>query len=892
MIMTNSVANVLPFNPTRFPKRPEGIESLFPEGIDLFPEGIESLFPEKTPTKPIESVVPRVAESAANVGNSTPADRQSKQQQRLNDQAKQGGTNQNDEIVEFMGRVVPWPVPGESGYINLHWLGQKPGYMPGLPYTDVQAFIDRARSEATHPRTMKDIYFCLTRQSKMKIGKNGKPWAVRRTKNATHVKAIWIDADVKPEYYANTFALVTAFKEFLANAALPAPSAIVASGSGGLHIYWISDRVLTIEEWRPYATGLKALVIKHGFKCDGGLTTDAARVLRVPDTFNRKHDPAKPVVLKALGRDYDFAKDLTHVATPVIATSALPAQVSRTNAAPTPFSEAEETRLRSALACIPANERDAWRDIGFALHSLNWGEKGFEIWSNWSGTCPEKFNEADQQSTWESFDRPYNGPRITTATIFYKAFQLGWVDDAQQIDYRTDLGNARRLVNRHGENIRYIPDWRKWMVWQEGRWEIDSNGAIMRLAKETVEAIYLEAMGLADTEKRDALLSHAIRSQAEARLKAMVSLAESEASVVAAARLLDADPWLLGVQNGVIELKMKQFRPARREDLITKRAGVIFDPDAKCPEWLKFLDTVTGGDSALQAYMQRVVGYTLTGSVREEVMFVFYGTGNNGKSTYRETLHALLGDYALAADAGLLTERKKPGGATEEIARLKGRRFVAVNETAENDHLSEARVKFITSQDTITARNLYGHLFDFFPMHKTALTTNHKPIVRGTDEGIWRRVQLIPFIVTIPKNAVEKDFRERRLMPELPGILNWALAGLADYLKQGLNPPKAVLASTQDYRNDMDVVGQWLDERCDMDQSTSVATGLAYVDYSLWAQEEVGWTLGKLTFRRNLADRGFSAKKGSGGQRMVQGLRLKGGGGGIHNPSGGRPPLQ
>jgi putative DNA primase/helicase len=270
----------------------------------------------------------------------------------------------------------------------------------------------------------------------------------------------------------------------------------------------------------------------------------------------------------------------------------------------------------------------------------------------------------------------------------------------------------------------------------------------------------------------------------------MVSLAESEPTVVVAAKMLDADPWLLGVQNGVIELKTGSFRSARREDLITKRANVAFDPNAQCPEWSKFLNTVMGGDHSLLDYLQRVSGYTLTGIVSEEVLFVLYGTGNNGKSTYRETLHALFGDYALAADAGLLTERKKAGGATEEIARLKGRRFVAINKTAENDHLNEARIKFITSQDTITARNLYGHLFDFFPTHKTSLTTNHKPIVRGTDEGIWRRVQLIPFTIIIPKNAVEKDFRERRLMPELPGILNWALAGSRPTSSKDLTHPR------------------------------------------------------------------------------------------------------
>ncbi len=442
-------------------------------------------------------------------------------------------------------------------------------------------------------------------------------------------------------------------------------------------------------------------------------------------------------------------------------------------------------------------------------------------------------------------------------------------------DFHTDLGNARRFVRRHGKNIRFIPEWNKWIVWNGSRWEVDDDGAAMRLAKETVIAMYSEALGLANEQRRTALLKRALKGQAEARLKAIVSLAESEAAVVLPANKLDADPWILGVQNGVVELKTGKFRAARREDLITKRTNVVFDPNARCPNWLKFLDTVTGSDVSIQSYVQRVVGYTLTGSVREEVMFVLYGTGNNGKSTFRETVHSLLGDYALAADAGLLIERKTPGGATPELARLKGRRLVSINETSENDHLNEARVKFITSQDKVTARNLYQQFFDFDPSHKTFLTTNHKPIIRGTDIGIWRRIHLLPFTVAIPPEKVEKDFRDRRLMPELPGILIWALAGLAAYFKQGLNPPKAVIASTESYRQDMDVVGQWIAERCEVDLNATVPTSHAFNDYFQWATEEVGWAIKMLKFRRNISDRGFSAEKGTHGQRMIRGLRLK-----------------
>jgi putative DNA primase/helicase len=463
--------------------------------------------------------------------------------------------------------------------------------------------------------------------------------------------------------------------------------------------------------------------------------------------------------------------------------------------------------------------------------------------------------------------------QITAGTLVHKAKQGGW--SPQRPELHTDLGNARRLIARHGSNIRFVPEWHKWIIYDNTHWRIDDDGGIARLAKETIDSMFPEALKINDHEKRKKLLNHALKSQAAARLDAMVALATTEAAAVVPARQLDADRWLLGVQNGVIELRTGQFRSARREDYITKRAGVAYNRDADCPNWREFIRTITAGDGELAAYLQRVVGYTLTGSTCEEVLFVLYGIGNNGKSTWRETSHMMMGDYAMAADNGVLIERKTPGGATPELARLKGRRLVAVNETSENDQLNEARVKFITSQDKITARNLYQDFFDFDPTHKIFLTTNHKPIVRGTDVGIWRRIHLLPFTVTIPAERIEKDFREWRLVPELSGILNWALEGSVAYQKEGLNPPPAVRSATQDYQQDMDVVGQWIDDRCIIDPRANVPTSIAYSDYLSWAQGETGWFLPRLKFRRNLTDRGFGSHKGTAGQRLIVGLQLK-----------------
>jgi putative DNA primase/helicase len=439
----------------------------------------------------------------------------------------------------------------------------------------------------------------------------------------------------------------------------------------------------------------------------------------------------------------------------------------------------------------------------------------------------------------------------------------------------TDFGNTRRLVARHGSNIRFVPHWKQWLIWTDGQWRRDKDGAIVRLAKDTVEEIFTEAESLADSKARKRQRIFALRSQAAARIHAMVELAESEAAVVITPDKLDADPWMLGVRNGVIDLRTGEFRAARRDDYVTMIAGVAHDSDAACPNWLETLDKITDKNDELIAYLQRMTGYMLTGDVSEEVFFIAHGGGNNGKSTFRETIFKILGEYAIAADGGLLLSHRQPGGATPEIARLKGRRLVCINETNENDRLNEARVKFITSTDTITARNLYAGLFDFRPTHKTIVTANHKPVVRGTDEGIWRRIHLLPFTVTIPTDEVEKNFREKHLDPELPGILNWMLKGLEAYQEIGLAPPAAVRGATEKYRKDMDVIALWLDQRCIVDPKASIASKAAYADYAQWGEDTGTWVMKQNRFTRRLGEMGFARGKETDGRRQITGLRLQ-----------------
>jgi putative DNA primase/helicase len=354
----------------------------------------------------------------------------------------------------------------------------------------------------------------------------------------------------------------------------------------------------------------------------------------------------------------------------------------------------------------------------------------------------------------------------------------------------------------------------------------------------------------------------------------MIKLAESEIGVVLSVDKLDADPLLLGVPNGVVDLRNGTFREGRRDDYVTKVAGAAFDERARCPQWKNFLKKIFDSDGDLIGYVQRVCGYILTGLTVEEAMFFLWGLGANGKSTFRETIFALLGDYAVGADASLLITNIRSGGATPDVARLYARRLVTINETEQNALLNEARLKFITGHDIITARNLYQDPFDFTPTHKTFVTTNHKPIVRCTDEGTWRRIHLIPFIQTIPPEDRVRNFREERLMPERPGILNWALEGLAAYHREGLNPPDTVLDATREYREDMDLIGAWIEERCSLDSKAEEETATLYDNYKSWAQEQVGFVISPIAFGRDLADRGFKKKKVN-RSRGFSGLKLK-----------------
>ena len=315
----------------------------------------------------------------------------------------------------------------------------------------------------------------------------------------------------------------------------------------------------------------------------------------------------------------------------------------------------------------------------------------------------------------------------------------------------TDLGNAERFVDMHGECVRYVHKWKAWLVWNGSRWVEDSLGEVERMAKRTARSIHYEApMGENETEQRE-ISKWAINSQSKQRLDAMLALAKSEQPIPISPESLDSNPWLLNCTNGTVNLRTGELLPHQPDDLITKTTGVEYpdEPGIDAPLWEDFLHTIFDGNSELIRFVQRLLGSALPGVVREHVLPIFWGGGSNGKGTLLETVMDALGEFAMKAPAGFLMSSSRDRHPTE-LADLFGKRLVAISETGEGQKLNEQLVKELTGGDTIRARRMRENYWEFPPSHLPIMVTNYKPVIRGTDHGMWRRLKLVPFTVTIP----------------------------------------------------------------------------------------------------------------------------------------------
>jgi len=430
----------------------------------------------------------------------------------------------------------------------------------------------------------------------------------------------------------------------------------------------------------------------------------------------------------------------------------------------------------------------------------------------------------------------------------------------------TDMGNAVRFAADHADAVRYVPGPR-WHAWDGRRWATDTEGAVMRAAKGTVRGIREEAKALEDPDLAKKVFGHAIASQSRRGLEATIKLAESELGMVVESAALDADPNLFNVQNGTLDLRTGELRPHDRADLLTKLAPVTFDDGARCPRWDEFLQTVLAGEAELIEFLQTAVGYTLTGHTSEQCMMLLTGDGANGKSTFLEVVGAMAGDYADKADSSTFMARSaQAGSARPDLARLRGARYVHAAEVEQGARFAEVFVKQATGGDTLVARPLYKDEFEFQPQFTIWIGANSRPEIRGTDHAIWRRIREVPFTVKITKP--DKRLPEK-LRAELPGILNWALAGCKRWYADGLPLPDAVRVATQDYRTSQDTVGQFIEACCQLHGEASIAAAELYEAYSSHCTEEGLEPLARPQFKAALQARGIVQRRDKHGLRWV-----------------------
>lgn len=426
----------------------------------------------------------------------------------------------------------------------------------------------------------------------------------------------------------------------------------------------------------------------------------------------------------------------------------------------------------------------------------------------------------------------------------------------------TDLGNAERIAYEYGHVIKYVPA-TGWYVWNGKYWEYDDKGKLRRIVAKVIRKL-----GKSEDENEQKWArqceKHNVRESAIKDLSVLVPCDRAD---------FDRHKYLLNVDNGVIDLTSGELQPHNRELMLTKIANVTYDKDAKCPTWLAFLEQIFLGDKELEDYMQRLIGYALTGDTSEQIMMFLVGGGGNGKSVFIDTIKKLMGEYGKQAKSDTFI-KKRDSGANNDIARLAGSRFVSAIESEEGERLAESFVKQITGGEPVLARFLRQEYFEFVPEFKVFFTTNHKPVIGGLDEGIWRRVKLIPFDLKLPPHKKDKKLAEK-LSIEMPGILNWAIEGCLKWQKDGLQDPKKVKVATGQYKEEMDILEPFLIECCYTDkgnEEVKIEAKELYDEYTRFCYSSGERTLGNRSFYRMLETKGYFKKRHTGNKMYFFGI--------------------
>lgn len=449
----------------------------------------------------------------------------------------------------------------------------------------------------------------------------------------------------------------------------------------------------------------------------------------------------------------------------------------------------------------------------------------------------------------------------------------------------SDTGNAVRFAEKYATDVKYCPEWNSWLTFDGRRFAPDRCGHAVELAKSVPADIRAESNNCysaiprdASKEERAALAKNADRllrwadtSESKGKLDAMLDLAKSDPRIISSAEGFDTEPWLVVCDNGVLDLRSAKLKPHTPSMLLTKAIALPYESSAQAYHWEKFIGEVTCGDKELARFIQKAVGYSLTGENSEQCLFLMTGHGSNGKSTFINTVLALLGEYGLTSQFSTFAEQDRSGRPSSDLVRLRGMRLVAASEGQQNERLDEGLVKQLTGGDKITARGLYQSEFEFTPTHKLWLATNHLPLIRGTDRGIWRRMRRIPFNASFEGRA---DVNlAAKLLKELPGIFAWAVQGCIAWQMEGLETPESVRKATEEYQEAMDSVGSFLREECVKHGKARVKSSALYGAYQVWAKSNGEFQMSNKVLSQRLKEKGFNLKHMSTGN-FWEGLGL------------------
>ena len=727
---------------------------------------------------------------------------------------------------------------------------------------------------------------------------------------------VWVDIDIRSPAHKST-ELPETEEEALALVATVGlePSVLVRSGYG-LQAYWLFKEPFLIEDdterqelkslSRRFQQLLRLNASARGWKIDP--TADLCRILRVPGTFNHKiAGEPRPVTAEYFDRAYCL-EDIEDMLGGI--------DDARTAALTEPPPDLPAAKLPAILDGCPWMRH--CRDDASALPEPEWYRMltvvaRCEDAERWAHELSRKYPKYSQRETQRKLKQA-SSRNIAPVTCAYVESDLGGVrycgeclfrgnvnspiaigrlestdgagDDAElgegedpplkepakepdptaatlaaQIERFTDLGNAKRFAGRYRNQLLYCEKWTRWFVWDGRRWKDDETLEVYRLSGILIRSLYQQAKKIRDEEERKAFLAHLLKSESYRAQTAMLNLAKADSVFAVRPSDLDRDPWLLTVENGTLDLRAGKLRPHAQRDRITKLAPVIHDPSASCPNWLDFLHMVMNDNQRLVCFLKRAFGCCLTGITSDKAMFILYGaSGDNGKSTMVDVIQLLLGDYATRTPTDTFL-KKKEGSIPNDVAKLKGARFVWASENERGSRLSESLIKEMTGGDKLSARFMRGEFFEFYPEFKPWLATNHKPQVRG-DRALWNRLKLIPFNVTIPKEK-QKPRHEVMAMfrDEFPGILNWALEGCLEWQRSGLGVPEEVLEATREYEAEQDTFAMFLEEKGVRVASARVLSLALYREYKAWAEQYGETPVSHKIFASFMSERGFEKTK-------------------------------